>query len=594
MAAISSFVRPTLTAALVLASAACASGPEDMELAGSIVSFDEYVASLPVGEDGTYVVEGDILVRRREDLMDYYAAAHLDSALILDRTEANVDSKYTSAQALALTYCVSTGFGANHALVRDTVAAAMKEWMDATKVASTDAPTVKFTYVPAEDSACDSTNTRVFFDVSPSTDPRFVAAGFFPSSAPALLRGERSLLITPVAFPNFNQRTFKGVMRHEVGHILGFRHEHINKLGGECDETVASPNWRPLTPYDVPSVMHYREPTGTDCFNSGRTDYTLTTYDNAGARCLYTTQARSGADTAGDACRALTALSSTVGKSFHVDNDGRLYRLVQTTLNGNVTSTLTRYVPATVSAAQTWASVSTVTESSATATTSVLVGGTQRLYRRTPSSLFRWNGSAWAALPGNAGSSVVVAKTTGDLFRLNTNGTIDRFAAGSAVATPILTTAVAGRQLFAGSNDLFRLESNGSLLQWTPGGAAGTWSGVIGTGIKAVAKTETGTIFVLLTGATGTVMKRDAHGMWTTITTAASGGASAIWGGLEVPYMSMLNLAGTVADESKIIKRNSTGSTWYKYALNSTSIMKGGSLRFAVNTNGKPYGYATP
>lgn len=585
-------LRTVLFAIAASTALACAPGSEQPEIEGTLVSFDEYVASLPTDDTGAYVVEGDIRVHNREDLYDYYAATQLDNALILDKGDANVDSKYSASRALQLTYCISSAFGAKHDLVRNTVASAAQEWMDATKIASSDAPTVKLTYVPAEDGDCDAANPDVFFNVSPSTTDEYVAAAFFPSDA----RAKRSLLITPAAFPDYEKRTFKGVMRHEIGHILGFRHEHINKLGGECDESVEFPNWRPLTPYDVPSVMHYREPSGTKCFNSGRTDYVLTTYDNAGVRCLYSTQARAAADTAGDACRALTALSSVAPKSFHIDHDGRLFRLVQSTANGTVTSTLAQYVPATTTAAQVWSTLWTASESSATATTGVFVGGAKRLYRRTPTTIFRRSGTSWVSLPGGAGASVVVAKTSGDLYRLNANGTIDRFVAGSSVATPILTAPATGRKIFAGNSDLFRVDANGSLRQWTETAAAltGTWSGVMGTGIKAVAKTETGTIFALLTGKSGTVMTRGANGVWTSITTAASGGASAIWGGLEVPYLSSLDVPGTAADESKIIKRNPSGTAWYKYALSSTSIMKGGNRRVAVHTNGKAYGYATP
>jgi len=585
-------LRTALCAIAASTAIACAPGSEQPEIGSTLVSFDEYVASLPTDDTGAYVVEGDLRVHAREDLYDYYAASQLDSALILDKGDTNVDSKYSVSRALNLTYCVSSDFGAKHDLVRDTVAAAAEEWMKATKIASSDAPTVKFTYVPAEDSDCDAGNSSVFFDVSPTNTNKYFAASFYPSDT----RDHRSLLITPEAFPDFEERTFKGVMRHELGHILGFRHEHINKLGGECDESVQFPNWRPLTPYDVPSVMHYRDPSGTKCFNSGRTDYVLTTYDNAGVRCLYSTQARSAADTAGDACRALTALSSVSAKSFHIDHDGRLFRLVQSTANGNVTSTLSQYVPAATTTAQIWSTVWTASESSATATTGVFVGGAKRLYRRTPSTLLRRSGTSWVSLPGSAGASVVVAKVSGDLFRLNANGTIDRFVAGSSVATPILTAAATGRKIFAGNSDLFRVDADGSLRQWTETAAAltGTWSGIMGTGIKAVAKTETGAIFALLTGSSGTVMKRGANAVWTSITTAASGGASAIWGGLEVPYLSSLDAPSTANDESKVIKRNPSGTTWTKYALSSTSIMKGGNRRVAIHTNGRAYGYATP
>jgi hypothetical protein len=579
-------------AIIALGAGACmAGGGARVEVDGTLESFDEYVAGLPQDDTGAYIVEGDIRVTRRADLMDYYAAANLDNALILDRGITDVDNKYTASGALGLTYCVSSAFGANHARVRDTFAAAAQQWMDATKLAATDEPTVRLTYVPAEDASCNAGNPRVFFDVSPSSSPAFVARSFFPNDG----RADRSVLITPAAFPVYHARTFQGVLRHEIGHVLGFRHEHINALGGECDESVDHPRWRPLTSYDVPSVMHYREPHGAHCFNSGLTDYTLTTHDHAGVRCLYTTQARSASNQAADACRALTALSSAAA-GFGVDNDGRFYRWTRSTAAAQVTSTVSVYAPPTVSAAQHWRTLWSASEPAATATVGILVGGTGRLYRRTAAGLWRWTGTTWVALSGNAGTTAVVARVSGDLFRLNADGSLDRFLAGSSTATRILGTSAPGRALYAGSNDLFLVDANGSLRQWTQPSSAlvGSWSGVMGTGIEAVAKTEAGRVFVLLRGSEGTVMVRGSTGVWTTLTTAASGGASALWGGLEVPYISAIDRPSTTIDESKTVLRNPVGTSWYKYALSSSRLMKGGNLRVAVHINDKPYAYETP
>ena len=47
---------------------------------------------------------------------------------------------------------------------------------------------------------------------------------------------------------------------HELGHTLGFRHEHTRPEAGVCFEDN---NWRPLTPYDSDSIMHYPQCNGT-------------------------------------------------------------------------------------------------------------------------------------------------------------------------------------------------------------------------------------------------------------------------------------------------------------------------------------------
>ena len=48
-------------------------------------------------------------------------------------------------------------------------------------------------------------------------------------------------------------------MAHELGHTLGFRHEHTRPEAGTCFEDN---NWRPLTPYDSASIMHYPQCNG--------------------------------------------------------------------------------------------------------------------------------------------------------------------------------------------------------------------------------------------------------------------------------------------------------------------------------------------
>lgn len=568
-----------LLAASIASGSACATDLDARAGAvGGHMTFDEYVASLPVDEEtGAFVVEGDILAYDRSELTDYYAAHLYGTALTLDQVSDGIDSKYSVADALALTYCVSDAFGADKAAVRDTFAAAAQEWMDATKIAASDAPALRFGYQPDHDDDCTADNEEVAFSIEPSTSDKFDAASFFPHWK----RSKRQLLITKRAMKPHKARTFAGVLRHEIGHMLGFKHEHI-AADTPCPEKDAT--WRSLSEHDLPSVMHYRDVAAGSCWNSGVTDYTLTTLDNASVRCLYATQARASADTAGDACRALTAYS-TAASSFVIDGYGELYRLVHASTSSQRTSTVARYAPPRPTAKQRWTTLWSATESLASPASTIYAGGTQ-LYRRTATHLYRWTGTSWEAIAGGAGSSITVAYATGDLFRLNGDGTIDRVVGGAREATPILTSSAAGRKLFAGTTELFRVESNGDAYLW----AAGSWAGRIGTGIRAIAETEAGATFCLLNDAAGTVMLRKAGGAWSTI----GSNARALWGGLEVPYVSPKDNPATAANESTSIRRNPVGSTWHRYALSSTRIMKGGERRIAINTNGKPYAYVTP
>ena len=77
----------------------------------------------------------------------------------------------------------------------------------------------------------------------------------------------------------FGPLTATGTLRDELGHILGFRHEHTRPEAGVCFEDN---NWRALAKYDSASVMRYPVCNGT---NTG--DWVLTDLDGKGAAKLY-------------------------------------------------------------------------------------------------------------------------------------------------------------------------------------------------------------------------------------------------------------------------------------------------------------------
>lgn len=104
---------------------------------------------------------------------------------------------------------------------------------------------------------------------------KFIASSFFPSDPPE----RRSVLIDPSFYTTSFDKV--GVLRHELGHVLGFRHEHIrNEAPPVCPN---EPLWdtKVLTAYDPSSVMHYF------CGGVGTNALKISPLDRKGAQQVY-------------------------------------------------------------------------------------------------------------------------------------------------------------------------------------------------------------------------------------------------------------------------------------------------------------------
>jgi len=106
---------------------------------------------------------------------------------------------------------------------------------------------------------------------------QFIAAAFFPNDP----RNRRRVLIDPSFFdPNlsFDQ---VGVLRHELGHVIGLRHEHIRSGAPAACPDEPLFDTIDITRYDPQSVMHYF------CGGVGSRELNITTVDRNGTRQIY-------------------------------------------------------------------------------------------------------------------------------------------------------------------------------------------------------------------------------------------------------------------------------------------------------------------
>ena len=237
------------------------------------LSFDEFKATVykEPFEGGVYIVNGDTPIPTDEGLREFFEnnikkAPELSGAKsFIVNTKKGKDAIWGSEKKHALTYCVSELFGAHHSQVVNGMKRATAAWE---LVAD-----VNFIHVPSEDQHCNPGNSSVMFDVRPASDVAYLARAFFPKEERRfrnLMVNEKSLSLDPNG-----KLQLTGILRHELGHTLGARHEHTRPAAGKCFEDS---DWRPITAYDAFSVMHYPQ-----C--NGQGDWSLQLTDRS-SRCL--------------------------------------------------------------------------------------------------------------------------------------------------------------------------------------------------------------------------------------------------------------------------------------------------------------------
>jgi hypothetical protein len=309
---------------LSLFAAACGAEPTPPTAQSLLPSFEELKATAPREPDGRYVLEGDMTFDEAE-LADYYEhvlvprwGGHEDHALGDDGLESAsdpltvsqrwvtpadicttsqycppapcgpvlicsglrchtetrcappppcvpvvscttppsvlVDDVWSATQRRDLRFCIAREVsGATRTRLVDAAVAAANAWNNVAGV--------RFVYDASQDDNCNAGNTNVVFDIHVNfSSPSYAARAFFPSQP----RATRNVQVESGFLASASLATLTSVMTHELGHALGFRHEHIRSSQSgapqECQESAGLN--RTLTPYDGRSVMHYSQCNG--------------------------------------------------------------------------------------------------------------------------------------------------------------------------------------------------------------------------------------------------------------------------------------------------------------------------------------------
>lgn len=247
-------------------------------------NFKETFDTIHFQDDTFFIVEGDLFYNEEELFIYYLERSFEDKSLNEAAMIGQIDKDGDTlkwAKGTVLKYAINkNSFRTEneYLIVKEAMANASLGWTGITgiifnHVDNLDATNGKYELPEEVDFVVHFLNTS----------KNFIAKSFFPKAP----RDRRRILINSGYFTTKADKI--GVLRHEIGHIMGFRHEHISKdapyscrdRNGDYILDESTEGTFALTPYDKESVMHYF------CGGNGTLTLNFTKFDSIGASKLY-------------------------------------------------------------------------------------------------------------------------------------------------------------------------------------------------------------------------------------------------------------------------------------------------------------------
>ncbi|MBZ9602604.1 hypothetical protein [Phyllobacterium chamaecytisi] len=241
--------------------------------------FEAFLRKLPsvqydIGHEPYYIVEGDLRLTAKQ-VWARVNGSKDGSNRVSPNSELNVmvragvSDKWPIGHR-QLTYAIDkrTFDKKQYEIVRRNFEAATVPWVTSCKCGLSIKHNPKFDAAPTTDNV----TFVIQYDPAPSS---FLALAPFPGDP-------KSTRILKIFSGYFTDQEFNkiGMLRHEIGHILGYRHSHLGVK--ECSfYGLEDPNWKPVSPYTRNSVMHYI------CNGGGSPEFQLSKSDKRDHRKYY-------------------------------------------------------------------------------------------------------------------------------------------------------------------------------------------------------------------------------------------------------------------------------------------------------------------